>query len=54
MEEQLTFTRSQLVQAFTQWHADCEKHPEGGFKQVAPDDPAGQANILIEYLTAAA
>lgn len=52
MEETLTLTRTDLVEAFRHWHADCEKHPEGGFKGVAPDNPEQQADTLLGYLMA--
>lgn len=50
MEETLTITRSDLVKAFRRWNGDCEKHPEGGFKEVAPDNPEQSADILLGYL----
>ena len=47
---QPTYTPAQIMAAFKAWHADCEKHPEGGFKTVAPDNPAASAATLLGYL----
>ena len=50
--EQIIITRESLVEAFRQWHADCDKNPDGTLAGGTPDDPEKQADTLLEYLSA--
>lgn len=50
MEETFTITRGDLIDAFAQWHADCDKNADGTLAGVTPDDPAQQADVLLGYL----
>lgn len=54
MEDVLTITRTDLIAAFTRWHAACETKPDGNLVGETPDDPAQMADILIGHLKAGA
>lgn len=49
-DETVVCTRTDLIAAFTRWHSDCQKTADGNLAGSTPDNPEGQADILLGYL----